>query len=142
MIIGERNVEMIQLLIKSVLYLLACIYLARLCTTTFDRMINQKGRKRDQSSSSTSLCSQSPTTPRREDTHNPKDNVKQSQRIRHQTPHSSHLSNDTEHSRGAIRAPTNRSSRQQIPKHRIHGDHNANETSQNQRQETISQDAG
>lgn len=92
-------------------------------------------------SNSTGRCCQRARTPRGEDTHDAEDNIEQSQRIRHQTPHATHARDSTEHPRGAICAPTNSSRGQEIPKHGVHGEENANETGQHQRQEAVPQDA-
>lgn len=91
--------------------------------------------------SSTSLCCQSARTPRGKDTHDAEDNIEQSQRIRHQAPHATHARHGAEHPRRAIGAPSNSSRSQEIPEHRVHGEKDANETGQHQRQETVAQDA-
>jgi hypothetical protein len=52
-----------------------------------------------------------PTAPTRKYAHNPKPNIEQSQRIRHQAPHPSHPPYTHKHPRTAKRAPSHRHTR-------------------------------
>ena len=71
--------------------------------------------------------------------HNAKSHIKQSQRIRHQPPHTAHPPHSAKHLTTTIRAPHNRQRTQYITHRRIHRQQDAHETSQHKRQQTISQ---
>ena len=74
-----------------------------------------------------------------ENPHDPKSHIEQSQRIRHQPPHTPHPPHSAEHLTTTIRAPHNRQSTQHIPHRRIHRQQHAHATRQHKRQKTISQ---
>lgn len=92
-------------------------------------------------SSRTRLRSQRPGATRREDTHNSKNDVEQSQGIRHKTPHATHACHRAEHPRRTICAPANSGNGQEIAEHGVHGNQDTNETGEHQRKEAVAQHA-
>lgn len=93
-------------------------------------------------SSSSGLRSQSTTSTRRKDAHDPEYEIKQGQRIRYQATHATHPSHGAKHPRGTVRAPPHGGGGQEVPEHGVHGDQDSDETSQHERQETVPQHAG
>lgn len=107
-----------------------CLQLTRLVSSRLNEL------------SSPRLLRQSPTPPGRENAHNPKHNIEQRQRIRHQPAHPTHPSHSAEHPGRAIRAPPDSRGGQEVPEHGIHGDQDADETGEDKRKETVAQYAG
>ncbi len=91
--------------------------------------------------SSRARPNQIPTFATRKDPHDPKADVEQPQRIRHQPSHTPHPPHGAEHLAATIRAPTDRQSRNHIPSRRIHRQHHTDTARQHERQQTIAQHA-
>lgn len=69
--------------------------------------------------------------------HDAKADVKQTQRVRHQTPHRSHPAHCTKHAATAVRAPNNRRAAHDVSAGRVHRHHHADQTDDDERQQTI-----
>lgn len=90
---------------------------------------------------STSLARRSCPLTRKND-HDPKPNVEQAQRVRHQPSHGAHPTHRAKHSTAAIRAPHNRGATRHIPARAIHRRHDADQARKHQRKQTVTQHGG
>ena len=86
---------------------------------------------------SSSFSGQTPTTPTREYPHDPKSNIEQHQRVRHQRPHASHPPHCAKHPTTAIRTPRYSHACEDISYRSIHWQRHTHKTYQHKWQQAI-----